>query len=142
MTASSEFGTIVLSEKYDYLAPDGSEIRLLIQMGSGGLCHCTLPEGAVSAPVYHKTVEEIWYFVSGQGEVWRKQGGREEIVPVGAGISLSFPPGTAFQFRNTGKGPLCLVDVTMPPWPGPDEAVPTNGVWTADSRVLALVVGD
>jgi mannose-6-phosphate isomerase-like protein (cupin superfamily) len=129
MTASRGFETKTLPEKYDYLSPDGGDIRLLPELRGGGLCHCTLPEGKVSAPVYLKTVEELWYFVSGEGEVWRRQGEREETVSVRAGVSLSIPVGTAFQFRNTGKGPLCFIIATMPPWPGPDEAVPTDGKW-------------
>ena len=58
-----------LGESYDYLAPDGSEIRLLPNVKGGGMCHCTLPPGKKSLAVKHKTVEEIWYFLSGQGEV-------------------------------------------------------------------------
>jgi quercetin dioxygenase-like cupin family protein len=69
-----EFETKRLPEKADYLAPDGSEIRLLPTMNGGGLAHCTLPPGGVSKPVYHRTVEEIWYCIKGDGEVWRKQG--------------------------------------------------------------------
>jgi hypothetical protein len=52
---------------YDYLAPDGSEIRLLPEVGGGGLCHCILPVGKVSKAVSHKTVDEICYFLSCQG---------------------------------------------------------------------------
>ena len=134
MATLNQFETNVLSERYDYLAPDGSEIRLLSQMRGGGICHCTLPEGAVSAPVYHKTVEEIWYFISGEGQMWRKQGEKEETVSVRAGVSVSIPPGTIFQFRNTGKEPLCFIDVTMPPWPGSDEALPAEGIWTLTEK--------
>ncbi|MEK6283898.1 MAG: hypothetical protein AABN95_26395 [Acidobacteriota bacterium] len=32
-----------LPEQYDYLAPDGSEIRLLPDVSGGGLAHCRLP---------------------------------------------------------------------------------------------------
>ena len=129
----AEFETKSLSVEYDYLAPDSAEIRLLSQAAGGGICHCTLPPGAVSAPILHRTVEEIWYFISGEGEVWRKQGEHEETVPVRAGVSLSIPPLAAFQFRNTGQEPLCFIDVTMPPWPGTEEALPTEGKW-APSR--------
>ena len=38
-----EFKTKQLLEKYDYPAPDGSEIRLLPTMNGGGLAHCTMP---------------------------------------------------------------------------------------------------
>lgn len=123
-----------LPEKYDYPAPDGSEIRLLPQLEGGGLAHCTLPAGGVSRAVIHKTVEEIWYFLSGRGQVWRKLEAAEEVTEVGAGIALTIPTGTHFQFRNTGEKPLTFIIVTMPPWPGPEEAVPTEGHWETSAE--------
>ena len=123
--------TTALKADVDYLAPDGSEIRLLPTMKAGGLCHCTLPIGRTSSPVAHRQVEEIWYVVSGEGEVWRKNAAPKETVPVCAGSSLTIPPRTPFQFRNTGDSPLCILIVTMPPWPGPKEAEKAEGVWSA-----------
>ena len=126
-----EFETKSLPEKVDYPAPDGSEIRLLPTMNGGGLAHCTLSVDGVSKPVYHKTVEEIWYFLEGAGQVWRKQGEREEVKDVEPGVSLTIPVGTQFQFKNTGDKPLKFIIVTMPPWPGADEAVALEkGFWT------------
>jgi mannose-6-phosphate isomerase-like protein (cupin superfamily) len=55
----------------DYSAPDGSEIRLLLNVKGGGLAHCTLPPAATTLAVRHRTVEEIWYFLDGTGEVWK-----------------------------------------------------------------------
>ena len=52
---------------FDYEAPDGSEIRLLSQGFYSGLCHCTLRPGQHSGAVSHRTVEELWYFLSGHG---------------------------------------------------------------------------
>ena len=121
--------TTALGADADYLAPDGSEIRLLPAMKGGGLCHCTLPVGKTSSPVAHRQVEEIWYVASGEGEVWRKNADAEETVRVCARSSLTIPPRTAFQFRNTGDSPLCILIVTMPPWPGPQEAEKAEGVW-------------
>lgn len=119
-----------LGKDADYLAPDGSEIRLLAETRGGGLCHCTLPASRVSRPVAHGTVEEIWYFLEGAGQVWRKLGDQAGVVEVGPGTSLTIPPGTAFQFRNTGASPLRFIIATIPPWPEPDEAVPAKGFWT------------
>ena len=108
---------------YDVLAPDGSEIRLLHQLGGGSVVHCRLPVGAVSIPVKHRTVEEIWYFLAGEGQVWRRQDERESVLDVRPGVSLTIPLGAQFQFRNTGDVPLEFVITTTPPWPGEDEAV-------------------
>ena len=51
------------------------------------------------------------------------------IDPLGPGTSLTIPLGTAFQFRADTDGPLAFVAITMPPWPGMDEAAPAQGPW-------------
>jgi mannose-6-phosphate isomerase-like protein (cupin superfamily) len=124
-----DFETKRLQTKYDYLAPDGSEIRLLPAMQGGGLAHCALGVGKASQAVVHKQVEEIWYFLEGQGQVWRKQGEREAVADVSPGLALTIPPGTRFQFRNTGAADLCFVIVTMPPWTNADEATAVENYW-------------
>jgi mannose-6-phosphate isomerase-like protein (cupin superfamily) len=106
---------VCLKPEYDYRAPDGSEIRLLIAGSAGSLCHCTLQAGGISSAVYHETVEEIWYCLSGHGEVWRKYE-NNDVTPVYEGVSLNIPTGIAFQFRNNGTEPLCFLITTMPPW--------------------------
>ncbi|MFH0730303.1 MAG: cupin domain-containing protein [Pseudomonadota bacterium] len=129
MGSCPTYETIVLKRNADYLSPDGSEIRCLPVMKGGGICHCTLPAGKTSSAVKHKTVEEIWYFLEGKGEVWRLHNDHTKIVEVGPGISLTIPVGTHFQFRNTGSDPLRFVIATMPPWPGADEAVRVENHW-------------
>ena len=117
--------------EYDLLAPDGSEIRLLNRLSGASVVHCMLPAGAVSIPVRHRTVEEVWFFLAGEGQVWRKQGEREVVLDARRGISLTIPLGTQFQFRNTGNVPLEFLIATTPPWPGEDEAVEVDaGRWT------------
>lgn len=91
--------------------------------------HCTLPPHEISVAVCHKTVEEVWYFIEGQGEVWRKQGKREEVVEVNNGVCITIPTGTHFQFRNTGSEPLKFLITTMPPWSGENEAVRVKNHW-------------
>ncbi len=113
----------------DDLAPDGSEIRLLPPMRGASLCHCTLPPGGTSKAVAHRTIEELWYFLNGQGLVWRKRGDHEEEVAVDPGVCVTIPPGTHFQFRNSGSQPLSFVIVTIPPWPGSEEAVRVGDHW-------------
>jgi mannose-6-phosphate isomerase-like protein (cupin superfamily) len=118
-----------LPKDYDYLAPDGSEIRLLLNTKGQGVCHCALPPDKVSAAVKHKTVEEIWYFLSGEGEVWRSDQTKEEITRVKSGVCITIPLGTSFQFRNTGKVPLEFIIATTPPWPGKEEAIQVQNHW-------------
>ena len=125
-----DFQTKHLASRRDAVAPDGSDVRILLGLECGGMAHFELGPGQVSNAVTHKTVEEIWYFVAGRGQMWRKQGDRTEIVDVYPGISLTIPLGTHFQFRSTGFEALGAVGVTMPPWPGDGEAIPVDGAWT------------
>lgn len=61
--------------------------------------------------------------------MWRRLEDHEEIVPVAAGVCLTIPLGTHFQFRAFGHEPLAAIGVTMPPWPGEGEAVVVAGPW-------------
>lgn len=123
------FETMAAGGTADVIAPDGSEVRVLCQSARGGMAVFTLAPGAVSRAVAHRTIEEIWYFLRGSGRMWRRLGTREETVAVGAGVCLSIPTGTHFQFRCDGAEPLAAVSATMPPWPGADEAYAVDGVW-------------
>lgn len=124
-----DFDTRQLPDAYDVLAPDGSEIRLLGVIKGGSTVHCMLPPGGVSMAVRHRTVEEAWYVVSGEGELWRQQGNRAEVTPLHAGVAVTIPLGTHFQFRCTGKTNLEIVIATAPAWPGDDEAVRVDDHW-------------
>jgi mannose-6-phosphate isomerase-like protein (cupin superfamily) len=128
--------TCALPREPSHIAPDGSEIRLLPDMNGGGLCHCTLLPGRTSAAVAHRSVEEIWYFLQGSGEIWRKLEKDETVESVDAGICITIPPRTHFQFRNTGETPLVSVIATMPPWPGPQEAERVAEYWALDSETV------
>jgi mannose-6-phosphate isomerase-like protein (cupin superfamily) len=110
-------------------APDGSEVRVLCAAGRGSMIRFALRSGAVSKAVAHRTVEEIWYVVAGQGRLWRKRGAGDAITKLAPGLSLTILPGTQFQFRNDGAAALEIVAVTMPPWPGNDEAYSIAGPW-------------
>ncbi len=126
----SEFTTRILAEAADAIAPDGSEVRLLAETGNASMALFRLPPGAVSKAAVHRTVEELWYFTAGRGEMWRKSAaGTESVVDVAAGVSITLPVGTRFQFRAAPDSVLEAVGVTLPPWPGPDEAVLVEGVW-------------
>jgi mannose-6-phosphate isomerase-like protein (cupin superfamily) len=125
-----EFETRTLPAEPDARAPDGADVRVLPRLAGGSMAHFALGPGRVSRAVTHRTVEEIWYVLGGRGEMWRRQGDRESVVPLEAGVSLTIPLGTHFQFRSLGPGPLTAVAITMPPWSGADEAVPVAGPWT------------
>ncbi len=115
MRRVTDFDTKRLPDRPDATAPDGSEVRVLLALPSGGLAHYELAAGQVSTAVANTTLDEIWFFLSGQGQMWRKSADREEVVAVEAGVCLTIPLGTHFQFRTLGDQPLTAVGVTMPP---------------------------
>ena len=124
-----KFSTRCLPTEADLTAPDGSDVRILLALTGGSLAHFTLAPGKSSLAVTHRTVEEIWYFLGGEGEMWRKKADQESVVAVKSGVCLTIPLGTHFQFRSCGSEPLTVVAVTMPPWPGDHEAKQIEGPW-------------
>jgi mannose-6-phosphate isomerase-like protein (cupin superfamily) len=122
------------SPQPDATAPDGSEIRLLAderhQASRASLVEVTLAPGQVSRPVWHRTVEEIWYILEGRGRVWRCSPDADPSavapVPVGPGDALTIPTGWRFQFSAEGDVPLRFLCYTAPPWPGDGEAQPAE----------------
>jgi len=116
-----------LSAEPDAIAPDGAEVRILLAVGGGSMAHFEIGPNETSVAIAHRTVEEIWYFVRGRGQMWRKRGDREEVVDVGEGVCLTIPVGTEFQFRSFGYESLAAIGVTIPPWPGTGEAVVASG---------------
>ena len=123
------FQTMQLPAERTVAAPDGSDVRVLLGLKSGGMAHFSLQAGAVSGAVMHQTVEEIWFIVGGSGQMWRRQGGSAEVVNLEVGACLTVPLGTEFQFRAGPSQSLQAVAVTMPPWPGESEALPVQGPW-------------
>jgi len=125
----SRFATRTLAIDRDVVAPDGSDVRLLLGLDGGGMAHFELAPGETARAVRHPRVEEIWFVLSGRGEMWRLQDSREEIVTLEPGVCLSIPVGTHFQFRAFGSQPLGVVGVTMPPWKDDSDAVQVEGRW-------------
>jgi mannose-6-phosphate isomerase-like protein (cupin superfamily) len=119
-----------LPAEREAIAPDGSDVRVLLGVRGGGLAHFELAGGETSTAVRHRTVEEVWFFLGGRGRMWRRDvDGNERVDDVEAGVSIDIPLGVTFQFRALGDEPLRAVGATMPPWPGEDEAIVGEGPW-------------
>ena len=127
----------------DATAPDGSEIRLLADRRNAAtkssMVEVTLPAGQISRPVYHRTVEEIWYILEGEGQVWRcpPDADPASVPPqhVSPGDALVIPTGWRFQFAAGPNAPLRFLCHTTPPWPGEDEAVAAERGGLGDATV-------
>src|SRR5260370_22491159 len=103
--SSTAFDTRRASAAPDVIAPDGSEVRVLCTTARGSMAMFSLMPGMISRAVAHRTIDE---------RIWRLAEGREEITQIAAGISLSIPLGTHFQFRNDAGEPLEAVAVALP----------------------------
>jgi mannose-6-phosphate isomerase-like protein (cupin superfamily) len=113
----------------DAKSPAGADIRFIMDGTTGNMIHSTVPAGQINRATIHQTVSEFWYVLEGQGEIWRKDVREEKVTPLVAGVSVDIPVGTAFQYRNTGSAPLKFICITMPPWPGDQEASHLAGAW-------------
>ena len=93
----------------------------------GSMARFELAAGSTSIAMSHRTVDEIWYVISGRGELWRSSVGK---IALESGVCVTIPCGTGFQVR--AADPLVVIAVTMPPWPGDDEAVRVADHWRSD----------
>jgi len=120
---------MILPARHDVLAPDGSQVRVLLALSGGSMAHFRLPAGHVSRAVRHRSVEEIWYILTGEGEMWRSADGDSQTTALSPGTCLTIPVGTAFQFRALPTAELDAIAITMPPWPNHAEADIVEGFW-------------
>lgn len=106
----------------------------MLRSATGSMARFELGPFASSSRVMHRTVNELWYVIEGGGDLWRRADGHEAIVALAPGTCVDVPRGVAFQFRAGAEG-LAIVAVTMPPWPGDDEAEAVEGsTWPAVTR--------
>ena len=96
--AAKPYETKTLGPAVDAIAPDGTAVRLLLSLAGGSMAHFELPAGAVSHAVTHRTVEEIWFVLTGRGSIWRRQDGIERTDTLAPGTSLTIPSERRFSF--------------------------------------------
>lgn len=121
--------TTTLAPHPDATSPAGADIRFVMDSAAANMIHSTVPPGQTNRATIHATVSEFWHVLSGAGEIWRKNEEGEQITPLIPGTSIDIPVGTAFQYRNPADIPLTFICITMPPWPGDDEATHLSGPW-------------
>ena len=86
--------SVRLPAEPDVTAPDGSDVRVLVRSERGSMAHFELAPGQTSQAVQHREVEELWFVVSGAGEMWLG-GDAPVVVALEVGVSLRIPPGDA-----------------------------------------------
>ena len=79
-------------------SPLGAYIRFLVDGSHGNMIHSTVPPGMVGRACRFRIVDEYWFVLAGEGEIWRRAaGGRESITPLVPGACVDVPLGTTFQ---------------------------------------------
>ncbi|MER5756735.1 cupin domain-containing protein [Streptomyces sp. NPDC002088] len=119
--------------------PDGSLVRTLgVLPNVASFAQFELAPNQASQALSHGSVQEIWYVVSGSGELWRSLDSKDDKTRLEPGVCVTIPAGTSFQ-SQAGNDGLQIVAVTIPPWPGnAGEARQQDGPW----RVAAKAVKD
>jgi mannose-6-phosphate isomerase-like protein (cupin superfamily) len=111
-------------------SPLGAHIRFLMDGPHGNMIQSTVPPGMVGRACHFQTIEEYWYVLSGEGEIWRRADNAESVTRLIPGTCIDIPLGAAFQYRCSGDVPLVFICTAMPPWPGDREAIIIDGPWT------------
>jgi mannose-6-phosphate isomerase-like protein (cupin superfamily) len=127
--AIAPFAALHVDAAPEVRAPDGSAVRVLVGSAHGSMARFSLPGFGVSRAVVHRTVDELWYIIGGSGEMWLHAGDQGSVISLVPGTSIAIPVGTAFQFRSSSADTLQALGVTMPPWPGEQEAARVEGPW-------------
>jgi mannose-6-phosphate isomerase-like protein (cupin superfamily) len=113
-----------LEDRESFITADGSSIRELAGVPSGNainqsLAEATVPPGSETVEHFHRTSEEIYYFVAGAGRM--RLGAQEDDVR--AGDTVVIAPGLAHKLWNTGDEPLVLLCCCSPPYSHDDTVL-------------------
>ena len=104
-----------LNRVSSFTTKDGSEIRELLahrnsSIRNQSLAEARLPPSASTTPHYHPRAEEIYYILSGRGQMCI----HEETAEVGPGDAIAIPPGLIHQITNTGSTVLTFLCCCAP----------------------------
>ena len=94
---------------------DGSTIRELLAHRNSGirlqsLAEARLAVGCATVPHHHAVTEEIYYILSGSGDMTLG----DETRAVGPGDAIAIPPGARHTIRNTGQTELVFLCTCAP----------------------------
>ena len=110
---------------YDDIEPfvtlDGSEIRewagaVSMPARNQSLAEATIPVGGATTAHYHRTTEELYYIVAGEGRM--RLGEDESSVRPGEAVVI--PPGARHKVWNPGPETLVFLCCCAPPYTDED----------------------
>ena len=111
--------------------PHGSELRPLVDRTTSDVSQCslaeeTLPEGRSVARHHHEVLEEIYFIVSGNGQM--RVGNEERSVR--AGDAIYIPKLMSHELTNTGSEPMRIILVCGPAYFHEDHRVEPESTQT------------
>jgi len=108
------------ADREPFTTLDGSTVRELVQVCDGAanqsLAEATVPPGGETVEHLHRTSEEIYRVVAGNGRL--KLG--DSIAEIAAGDTALIAPGTPHKLWNAGADPLVLLCCCAPPYSDDD----------------------
>ena len=113
-----------IEQTVSFITKDGSEIRELLAhrnscIRNQSLAEARVPVGGQTTPHYHPLTEEIYYILSGQGELTIG----DETSAVGPGDAIAIPPGAEHQITNTGGKTLKFICCCAPGYENDDTVL-------------------
>ena len=106
-----------LADAESFVTADGSTIRELFGLPTGGVEHqslaeATLAPGQATQRHYHRASEEIYFVLDGDGEM-ELDGERRAVS---AGDAVAIPAGAWHELRAEGDRPLRILCSCAPPY--------------------------
>jgi len=86
---------------------------------SCSVAHAIVPPGESTLPHVLKRSTELYYILSGAGEMYIAG----EHAPVHPGQIVVIPPGAEQYIRNTGRADLVFLCIVAPKWQADDETL-------------------
>jgi mannose-6-phosphate isomerase-like protein (cupin superfamily) len=96
---------------------------------TGNMIHSTVPPGQVNRATVHATVSEFWHVLSGEGQIWRRDGTVRRRPFWKQAFPSTFRSGRHSSIAAPVVDPLQFLCITMPRWPGDKEATSSDGPW-------------
>jgi mannose-6-phosphate isomerase-like protein (cupin superfamily) len=117
---------INLRDTEPFTTKDGSEIRELLAHRNScirkqSLAEARLPPGAATTRHYHPQTEEIYYILTGSGQMTIGNDMRQ----VGPGDAIAIPPGEVHQIVNNGDVALVFLCCCAPAYEHEDTVLVT-----------------
>jgi mannose-6-phosphate isomerase-like protein (cupin superfamily) len=107
-----------------FVTKDKSKIREIMAPRNSliekqSLAEAVVPAGCATEEHYHSESEEIYFILSGVGEI-RVNG---ELAAVGAGDAVALPPSSVHKIWNRGNSDLVFLCICVPPYEHDDTVI-------------------